>query len=609
MRWKSPSAIKGEPAVSQRKPRILVVDDTPICREPLVAVLNVEGFEGVSASSGREALARVREGTPDLILLDLDMADLDGWAVLAALRANPALAATPVILLTGFDDRECVVRAGRLGVRGYLLKSRFSLEQALEKIRECLATDRGEPTTSKRPIEAVVETKADVQNPTPPEARGNAGANAHRVTGLKRDQTIARIQDCTQAKTLAGVVAEVVAMASSPRGSMGDLVGVLKKDPVVAARVLQMANSARFTTEKPRVSTLDEAVRNLGQSAIRNIATSVGVYELCPTGSADAVELVRCWQHAFAVAGVMDRLVPDSGAVGGAGIAHLVGLCHDLGEIVLRQYFPGEYQAAATEAESTGRSLHQSLTKVLGMPHHDFVGVVLAQMGLPDPIVKPIREFFRDADVPNPNLSSLARALKLADNYANGAMLAGSADALVSPVTKAEVAAQCGTAPAPDGLDVAQLRGEVLLTTGLLSRLSTADERQLQKPLVDSAGQRIWYARHRSFAGFDPLAAALSLMGETEIHESLPERPDEVAGFHVLVAAAPRPGVTPFGVTELEAAGRLGKLQVLCLTSANAGKASECGSGVRFRHYPISLKNLRQEITECAALATIQASA
>jgi HD-like signal output (HDOD) protein/DNA-binding NarL/FixJ family response regulator len=573
--------------------------------------LNLQGFEGVSASSGREALARVREAAPDLILLDLEMPDLNGWDVLAALRANPSLAATPVILLTGFADRERVVRAAHLGVRGYLIKSGFSLEQALEKIRECLATDRGTPTASTRALGRGIANTPEAQDAsTTPGASVITVPSINAVKGLKREETITRIQDCTHAKTLAGVVAEVVAMASSPRGSMGDLVGVLKKDPVVAARVLQMANSARFATEKPRVSTLDEAVRNLGQSAIRNIATSVGVYELCPTGSADGVELVRCWQHAFAVAAVMDHLVPEAGAVGGAGVAHLVGLCHDLGEIVLRQYFPREYQAAANEAESAKRPLHQSLAKALGMPHHDFVGVVLAQMGLPDPIVKPIREFFRDTDVPNPNLSSLARALKLADNYAHGAMLAGSADALVSPVSKAEVAAQCGTAPAPDGLDVVQLRGEVLLTTGLLSRLSTADEKQLHKPLVGSAGLRIWYARHRSFAGFDPLAAALSLMGETEIHESLPERADEVAGFQVLVAAMPRPGVTPFGVAELEATTRLGSLQVLCLSSAAAGKPAVTGSGsVRFGHYPISLKNLHQALTECGALATIQASA
>jgi HD-like signal output (HDOD) protein len=531
------------------------------------------------------------------------MPDLDGWTVLAALRADPRLAATPVILLTGTVDKACVIRAGRLGVRGYLLKTQFSLEQTFAKIRECLATvpagapqattvaDRAEPV-------AVAVAGPATGAPVPPSVAGPArGAPAGvAVQPSTRDQTIQRIQEGTQAKTLAGVVAEVIALSSSPRGSMGDLVTVLKKDPVVAARVLQVANSAKFATEKPRVSTLEEAVRNLGQGAIRDVATSVGVFELCPTGSADGVELVRCWQHAFAVAAVMDRLVSDSGS----GVAHLVGLCHDLGEIVLRQYFAAEHQAATAAAQSTGKPLRQVLAKMLGMAHHDFVGVVLARLGLPEPIVKPIREFFRDGDVPNPNLSPLARALKLADNYAHGAMLAGSPDALVAPVTKAEVAALGGATPAPEGLDVVQLRGEVLLTTGLLSRLSSADESRLHRPIVEPTGLRIWYARHRAFAGFDPLAAALSLLGEAEIHDALPERADELAGFHVLVAAVPRPGAAPFGLAELEAAGRPGDVRVLCLVPAAAAEPPAPPSNVHFGHYPLSLTDLREQLLGCA---------
>jgi HD-like signal output (HDOD) protein/DNA-binding response OmpR family regulator len=583
--------------LTERKPRILVVDDTPICREPLVALLNLQGFDGVGASNGREALARVRDGAPDLILLDLDMPDLDGWGVLASLRANPAVSGTPVILLTGLSDKACVVRAARLGVRGYLLKSEFSLDQAMAKITECLtaaSTDAAAPT----PNESVKHAGAPKPQPVP------VAASTPPVSPSTRSQTVQRIQDCTQAKTLAGVVAEIVAMSSSPRGSMGDLVAVLKKDPVVAARVLQVANSARFATERPMVATLEEAVRNLGQSAVRNIATSVGVFEICPTRSADAVELVRCWQHAFAVAAVMDRLLPD---VGGVGVAHLVGLCHDLGEIVLRQYFPLERNAAVAEAAATERPLRQTLAKMLGMSHHDFVGVVLARLGLPEPIVKPIREFHRDADVSAPNLSPLARALKLADNYAHGAMLAASGDAMVSPVTKAEVATHGGSAPVPDGLDVQLLRGEVLLTASLLSRLSAADERQLRAPVVEPTGLRIWYARHRSLAGFDPLAAALSLLSETEVHDGLPERADEAADFQLLVAATPRAGAAPFGLDQLQAAGNLAKLPVVCLTSA-AGGAPAAGraDNARFAHYPLSLASLREQLSAAAPLAAIR---
>jgi hypothetical protein len=295
--------------------------------------------------------------------------------------------------------------------------------------------------------------------------------------------------------------------------------------------------------------------------------------------------------------------------VGGAGVAHLVGLCHDLGEIVLRQYFPQERNAAVADAASTDQPLRQTLAKLLGMSHHDFVGVVLARLGLPEPIVKPIREFHRDAEVSAPNLSPLARALKLADNYAHGAMLAASGDALVSPVTKAEVATHGGSAPVPDGLDVQLLRGEVLLTASLLSRLSAADERQLRAPVVEPTGLRIWYARHRSLAGFDPLAAALSLLGEAEIHDRLPETADEAAGFQLLVAAVPRTGAAPFGPDQLRAAGNLAKLPVVCLASAAGGAAPAAAArsdNVRIVHYPLSLASLREQLSAAAPLAAIR---
>src|SRR5580693_9463382 len=104
---------------------ILVVDDSAICREPIVAALKQEGFEVGSASSGKDALSSLRVATPDLLLLDLGLPDLDGWSVLRGLRDLPNGKTVPVILLTSLCDAHCVVRAGALGVREYLLKDHF----------------------------------------------------------------------------------------------------------------------------------------------------------------------------------------------------------------------------------------------------------------------------------------------------------------------------------------------------------------------------------------------------------------------------------------------------------------------------------------------------
>lgn len=102
--------------------RILVVDDHPLFRRGVRQLLELEtGFAAVAeASCGEEALALADEMEPDLILLDLNMAGMDGIEVLRALRA--ADAASRIVLLTVSDAEEDVVAALRAGADGYLLK-------------------------------------------------------------------------------------------------------------------------------------------------------------------------------------------------------------------------------------------------------------------------------------------------------------------------------------------------------------------------------------------------------------------------------------------------------------------------------------------------------
>lgn len=102
--------------------RILVADDHPIVRDGLVAVLSTQpDFEIVAQTgAGRETLERVAELRPDVLLLDLEMPDLDGVAVLQRLRDEGIPHAA--IVFTAFDTDERILGAVRAGARGYLLK-------------------------------------------------------------------------------------------------------------------------------------------------------------------------------------------------------------------------------------------------------------------------------------------------------------------------------------------------------------------------------------------------------------------------------------------------------------------------------------------------------
>jgi PAS domain S-box-containing protein len=110
-----PPAAAGRP----RGDTVLVIDDDPATREVLGQYLTRQGLRVEAAAGGEEGLALARRLRPVAITLDVVMPGMDGWAVLAALKADPGLADIPVVLLTMLDDRN---KGFRLGAADYLVK-------------------------------------------------------------------------------------------------------------------------------------------------------------------------------------------------------------------------------------------------------------------------------------------------------------------------------------------------------------------------------------------------------------------------------------------------------------------------------------------------------
>ncbi len=84
--------------------RLLIVEDEPDQRQMRGEMLAIAGYRSEGVASGSEALARVREGPPDLILLDLNLLQMDGLEVCRHLKADARTASVPVIIVTGLDD-------------------------------------------------------------------------------------------------------------------------------------------------------------------------------------------------------------------------------------------------------------------------------------------------------------------------------------------------------------------------------------------------------------------------------------------------------------------------------------------------------------------------
>lgn len=101
---------------------ILYVDDSSMVRQLLRVVLANAGHTVVGASCGAECLAKVSQERPDMVLLDMVMPEMDGLETLRRLRANPACADLPVLLLSGDTTPGTIATATALGARGCIVK-------------------------------------------------------------------------------------------------------------------------------------------------------------------------------------------------------------------------------------------------------------------------------------------------------------------------------------------------------------------------------------------------------------------------------------------------------------------------------------------------------
>lgn len=118
--------------------KILFIEDESALQRAASHVLIEDGFELLSALDGLSGLSMAREQQPDLILLDLILPKMDGFAVLEALKKDTATQHIPVIVLSNLEGGSDIERALSLGATTYLVKTNYRLEEVVTKIKEVL---------------------------------------------------------------------------------------------------------------------------------------------------------------------------------------------------------------------------------------------------------------------------------------------------------------------------------------------------------------------------------------------------------------------------------------------------------------------------------------
>jgi CheY-like chemotaxis protein len=134
---------------------VLVAEDNSVNCELLRELLEARGYNVIEAQDGQEALRMIEQAHPDIVLLDIGMPVLDGFAVIRKIRENPALAALPVLAVTAYamqGDRESVLNAGFDGYVSKPINAR-DLATDIERLLR-IAEDRHAPPPSSPALHA-----------------------------------------------------------------------------------------------------------------------------------------------------------------------------------------------------------------------------------------------------------------------------------------------------------------------------------------------------------------------------------------------------------------------------------------------------------------------
>ncbi|MBX3356963.1 MAG: response regulator [Phycisphaeraceae bacterium] len=443
--------------------RVLVVDDMPIYREPIEAVLRANGFTVITASNGHEALAAISNHRPDLVLLDLGMPVMDGLSTLRRIRDDPVSRLTTVIILSAESDRARVVDAMKLGIAGYLLKSQFSLKEMLERVHKAMdehamtgatgdhAAQASQVTTgTPSPLATKITDDARTADPLPgtvarppssvqPVSAHTPGSSkpSARASGplMTRSELLKAIQADKELSGFSPTVSQVLSITASDNCSMEQVAKAVSQDHTIALKILRLANSAVYS-RGDRVDTVPKAVMRIGIESIRQAVLNIGVVERFGSLAFERhLSTPLFWEHSIAC-GLIGAMLAHALKHREPDAAFTAGLLHDLGRVIFAERLGEMYVQVLESARATGVPLERAESLMLQLNHADAMDRVLQAWRFPKDLVTPIVLHHMPPDdvksrAPQQQVEVLR--LILADRMAHAMMLGGSGNDTISP--------------------------------------------------------------------------------------------------------------------------------------------------------------------------------
>lgn len=326
--------------------KILFVDDEPNVLEGLQRLLRPmrHEWETEYVGSGAAALELLEQSEYDVVVSDIKMPEIDGIQLLSEVRTR--YPSTIRIALSGHSDRQSIIR------------SLASTHRFLSK--PC------DPETLKSSITAACALR--------------------NMLGNSNLRTIVSGMDILPSPT--GVSQQLTRELASPEVSISRIALIIGKDPAIAAKILQMANSAFFGIRN-KVSSLSQAVSVLGIDSVKMLLSVTEIFSVFSSDSSNKANTAKIYEHSLRVGSLVRELAKaESLTAHSLEDAVAAGLLHDIGKLVLAWKSPAKYAKCNSIMKKEGLGCCEAENKVFGTTHAEVGAYLLGLWGLPENVVE-----------------------------------------------------------------------------------------------------------------------------------------------------------------------------------------------------------------------------
>lgn len=218
------------------------------------------------------------------------------------------------------------------------------------------------------------------------------------------------LQDVTQLPPMPAMVARLNALVQDPEVDMKALADEISLDPAITAAIIRLSNSAYYRPSRA-IRSVQEAIVTLGLRVVKNIVVVAASKGILKVNLDDyKMEAPEMWDHSLAVAEIaasIARLKKQSGVP--EDVAFTAGLLHDIGKVVLVQYFHKVFLKIISDMETQpGVSFTELERKYTGYSHDQVGGTLLERWGFPDELVEAVRcNYHPEQATVNPRLCSM----------------------------------------------------------------------------------------------------------------------------------------------------------------------------------------------------------